>query len=264
MIANFSLERVNDSPASFDPDKLYWLAGEYMRLLPLEERASGVIPYLERAKLISTPVSEDLKNKVRRIVEACGDRLKLFSDILPYGSFFFRDPEYDSSAVEKRLRKPGVADQLRRFAQEFLWHDMTFTAASIEGMLTVFCQNDAGVKRDLVHALRVATTGVQVGPGVFDCVEVLGRDESLRRITKALAIAAGESQWKPETKELTFKNGARVYLYNSPDDPYWRIRQVELPPVRVLSGKDRLSDNATREFKSPQELVDLLGWELET
>ena len=40
MIANFGLERVNDSPASFDPDKLYWLAGEYMKMLPLDRAAS--------------------------------------------------------------------------------------------------------------------------------------------------------------------------------------------------------------------------------
>src|SRR5207237_2500128 len=46
MIANFGLDRVKDSAASFDPDKLYWLAGEYMRLQTVDERGAGVIPYL--------------------------------------------------------------------------------------------------------------------------------------------------------------------------------------------------------------------------
>ena len=46
MIANFGLERVNDSPASFDPDKLSWLAGEYMKVLPLDRKVEGVLPFL--------------------------------------------------------------------------------------------------------------------------------------------------------------------------------------------------------------------------
>src|SRR5262249_28414928 len=52
MIANFSLDRVNNAPGNFDPAKLYWLAGEYMRMLPGPDKIEGVIPFLKRAKLI--------------------------------------------------------------------------------------------------------------------------------------------------------------------------------------------------------------------
>src|SRR5439155_24574712 len=106
MTANFSLERVNDSAASFDPDKLYWLAGEYMRMLPIEERVAGVVPFLRRAGLVGDAIDEATQRKIARVVEACGDRLKLFSDILLYGAPFFRpEPAYDPKAVEKRLAK---------------------------------------------------------------------------------------------------------------------------------------------------------------
>src|SRR5438270_616179 len=50
MIANFSLERVNDSPASFDPEKLYWVAGEYMKAAPVERKVEGVLPVLRRGR----------------------------------------------------------------------------------------------------------------------------------------------------------------------------------------------------------------------
>src|SRR5438132_3861806 len=111
MIANFSLERVLSAPASFDPVKLDWLAGEYMKQLPLEEKVAGCAPFLERAGL--TPVD---RARLAQVVTACGDRIKIFSDILTYGSpFFRRDPVYDAKAVEKRLKKPGAADLLRVF-----------------------------------------------------------------------------------------------------------------------------------------------------
>jgi glutamyl-tRNA synthetase len=185
MIANFSLERVNDSPASFDPDKLYWLAGEYMRLLPVEERVSGVIPYLVRAKLLQEPVNAETRTKLRRIVEACGDRLKLFSDILPYGSFFFRDPEYDPQALQKRVKKEGIPALLREFTNE-LRQTEPFEPPTLEEKLKTFCESHGLKSGDMIHALRVSTTGVQVGPGVFDCLSILGRTEVLRRIEKAL------------------------------------------------------------------------------
>ena len=56
MIANFSLERVNQSPASFDPEKCYWIAGEHMKKLSLEDKITGCVPFLVRAKLVTEPL----------------------------------------------------------------------------------------------------------------------------------------------------------------------------------------------------------------
>ncbi len=187
MIAKFSLERVNDSPASFDPEKLLWLAGEYMRMQPVENRVSAVIPFLERAGLIPSPPDEALRRKIGRVVEACGDRLKLASDILMYAAFLFRDPQYDSAAVDKRLRKPGAADTLRAAAQVLTTAE-PFEARALEGKLHAFCNDRQMKPGDLNHILRVATTGVTIGPGVFDCLAILGRAESLRRIDMALSL----------------------------------------------------------------------------
>ncbi|MER3414845.1 MAG: glutamate--tRNA ligase [Gemmataceae bacterium] len=185
MIAHFSLERVNNSPASFDPDKLYWLAGEYMRMLPLDEKVNGVVPYLVRAGLIAEEPDADTLARVRRVVVACGDRLKLFSDILLYGAFFFRDPWYDPQAVAKRLAKDGIPTLLRDFASVLRTVE-PFAAQTLEASLQDYCQSRGCKTGDLIHALRVATTGVTVGPGLYDCLEILGRDETLRRIAMAL------------------------------------------------------------------------------
>ncbi len=188
MIANFGLERVNDSPASFDPDKLLWLAGEYMRLLPLPEKVEGVMPFLRRAQLIGDAVDEALRTRIRRVVEACGDRLKLFSDILQYGAFFFRAPQYDLPTLQQRLHQPGAAALLEEFAQR-LPTAAPFEAALLEEKLRTFCAERSLKPGDLIHMLRLALTGVTIGPGVFECLHILGQEESLRRIGAALQLA---------------------------------------------------------------------------
>jgi nondiscriminating glutamyl-tRNA synthetase len=187
MIANFSLERVNNAPGNFDPQKLLWLAGEYMRMLPLNEKVQGVLPFLRRARLVSDPV--DLA-KVRKVIEICGDRLKLFADVLTYAAFLFRDPVYDPQAVKKRLHKEGAAELLRTL-RELLAQAQTFEAAALEAKVREFAEGRGLKFGDLNHVLRVATTGVAIGPGMYDCLEVLGKEESLRRIEHALTLASG-------------------------------------------------------------------------
>jgi glutamyl-tRNA synthetase len=187
MIANFGLERVNDAPASFDPVKLYWLAGEYMKMLPVEQRVEGVIPFLRRAKLIGEPVDESTRQKIQRVVEISGDRLKLFSDILQYGAFFFKDPEYDLPLLKKRLGKEGIPALMRDFARELAQAE-PFETGVLEERLRTFCESKGVKSGDMIHALRVSTTGVAIGPGVFDCLATLGKQETLRRIETALKL----------------------------------------------------------------------------
>lgn len=187
MIANFSLERVNDSPASFDPDKLYWLAGEHMKLLPIDQRVDGCIPFLVRANLITAPVDSPTIERLHRVVEAMGDRLKLFSDILLYAPPFLKmDPDYDPAAVESVLKKPGNADLLRGIASALATCD-PFDAATTEAALHKFADAQGIKPGPLNQPLRVAVTGVTRGPGVFETLALFGKLEVLRRIDLALA-----------------------------------------------------------------------------
>jgi glutamyl-tRNA synthetase len=184
MIANFGFERVNQAPASFDPQKLQWVAGEYMKMAPLERKVDGVIPVLQRAGLIGESVDRDT---IARVVTACGERLKIFADVLNYAAFFFREPQYDPKAVKQRLHKEGIAEHLREFV-EVLRHTDPFDAPTLEAKLQEFSEVKQIKAGDLNHALRVAVTGVMIGPGVFECLVILGKDETLRRIDAALQL----------------------------------------------------------------------------
>jgi glutamyl-tRNA synthetase len=176
---------VLSGPASFDPVKLDWLAGEYMKQLPLEQKVVGCEPYLIRAKLIADPISKSDRDRLKQIVAACGDRIKVFSDILSHAPVFFRrDPLYDPKSVEKRLKRLGAADLLRAFT-EVLKSISLFDAPTLEAALQSFCVERSMKPAELVHPLRVAVTGVEVGIGLFETLAILGQAEALRRIEMA-------------------------------------------------------------------------------
>jgi glutamyl-tRNA synthetase len=184
MRTNFGFERVNQSPASFDPQKLHWVAGEYTKVAAIERRIDGVIPILQRAGLIGTQIDRE---RITQVVNACGERLKVLSDVLTYGAFFFRDPIYEAKAVKQRLHKDGMPELLRAFA-EVLKNAEPFDVPTLEAELQEFSAAKQAKAGDLNHSLRVATTGVMIGPGVFECLVIFGKAETLRRIDIALQI----------------------------------------------------------------------------
>jgi nondiscriminating glutamyl-tRNA synthetase len=188
MIANFSLERVNDSPASFDPDKLYWLAGEYMKLVPLDEKVAGCLPFLQRAGWIGTDPDAAFLARLTDIVAACGDRIKLYSDILAFAAPILKaDVVYDPKAVEKRLKKAGAQELLAGF-RHTLAHAEPFDVATLDRLLHEEATAKQCKPADLVHPLRVATTGTEVGFGLFETLVLLGPETVLTRIDAALKL----------------------------------------------------------------------------
>jgi glutamyl-tRNA synthetase len=98
LIEKFTLERVNNSPASHDPDKLYWIEGEWMKGLPLEKKVAGVLPFLSAEGLVSEPIDEPTRRRIEEVIKALGERLKVFSDVLKLGRKFFARDVYAGSA----------------------------------------------------------------------------------------------------------------------------------------------------------------------
>src|SRR5215813_12858148 len=91
MIEKFSLDRVNKAPASFDCKKLWAFEDQYMQQVPPKQKVQKVLGFLQRAGIISDPPPCDVGPKLLQIVEAAGDRLKVFGDILEYADFFVLD-----------------------------------------------------------------------------------------------------------------------------------------------------------------------------
>lgn len=188
MIEHFSLERVNRSPASFDPQKLLAFQGRHMFQLSAEERTAACLPFAERAGLFRATGATAGERRVRQIVEAAGDRIVLAGDILEYGDFFAVDAElaYDEAAFDKRLRRPEGATALLAELRGELADLEPFTTEAVEGAMRGFCEAREIKLGAIVHAVRVAVTGKAVGFGLFESLEILGRESCLARIDRAL------------------------------------------------------------------------------
>lgn len=195
MIEHFALDRVNPAPASFDPAKLLAFQAQYMKRLPLADKVTGCMPHLQRAGLVASPPSVESYAYVQRVVRALGDRVSVFGDILLEGALFFgRDvPTWDERAFAKRLLAPGAAELLAAY-RDWLAARIDFQAEIIEADTKRWLAERRLELRDLVHILRVATTGSANGPGLFDCLAILGRDVCVHRIDAALAKACGRMQ----------------------------------------------------------------------
>lgn len=189
MIANFTLERVTQSPASFDPKKLWAFEDHYMQLQSPEQKLAMMLPFVQRAKLIPDPAPAADVAQLVRVISASGDRLKVAGDVLAYADFFFLpEAPYDPQAVEKTLRKPGATALLARFKERLATVE-PFDVGSLEAALQAFVAEEGVKIGELIHPLRVAVTGKSVGPGLYDCLAILGREKCLARIDQALTMS---------------------------------------------------------------------------
>ncbi len=192
MIRLFSLDRVVKSEASFDPKKLMAFQHKHMSRLPIADKVACVLPFLQKAGLVSTPPTASHIDLVTRIVTAAGDRIAVGGDILQFEDFFVDTDHiaYDEAAFHKRLVQPTEAGFLLNEYRKVLTSVLEFDAASLEMAFSQFCHNMNIAAGELVHALRVAATGKSVGFGIHETLAILGRERTLRRIGRALDLLA--------------------------------------------------------------------------
>ena len=189
MVDNFTLDRVNKAPASFDPQKLMAFQDQYMRAHPLDDKVRESLPYLTKAGLIGSPSSADVESRVAKIHEAAGDRIKVAGDILDYADFFVPDDAltYEEKAVAKWIRKPPNALELLGKLKTELEAAPSFEIDSLDAQIRAYVESH-DVKLGLaMQVLRVATTGKGVGFGLFESLNILGRKRCLARIERMLA-----------------------------------------------------------------------------
>ena len=195
IVENFTLDRIVKNAASLDPDKLYSFQTHWMGELPLEKKVDGSLPYLVKAGLIADPPDAATRDYVRRVVVDLGERLKVFSDILDARNFFVADDriEYDEAAFNKHLGVDGVLERQQRFRAR-LATVRPFEPQVIEETLRAFVESEGIKMGDIIHGIRVAVTGKPTGPGLFDCLALLGRERCLARIDRALSRTRNERE----------------------------------------------------------------------
>jgi glutamyl-tRNA synthetase len=191
MVEAFTLDRVQSSPAMMDPRKLLWMNGEYMTRLPTETYREQLGRILREDGVLSDETDEAY---FQRVAELMGDRIKRWSDAAPMTSFFFADEfPFDEKAVRKRLRKEGALDALRVLRGRYE-NVQPFEAAALEAALEEAAGELGLGKGGLIHPARVAVSGLAIGPGLFEMLEVLGRERVLTRFDRALERFGAEEE----------------------------------------------------------------------
>src|SRR4051812_33801314 len=174
LVRNFSLERVSKSPAVFDEQKLRWMNGRYLR-------------ELDPGELTRVLEARTGRSGLREAVAVSQEKMQTLDDFWTLAGFLFEDRDTDEKAWSK-VMKDGAAENLQR-AREALAAVEPFDQAGVERALTKLV-DDLDVKPGkLYQPIRVAITGTTVSPGIFESVALLGRDETLARIDRALLRA---------------------------------------------------------------------------
>jgi len=175
LVQRFTLERVGASPATFDYAKLGWMNGLYLRELPDDAYADTLLAYLRDQG------SEWEEARIRAAAPLVQEKIATLGEFASFAGFLFHAVEPDPALLD-RTTLAAAADALAAVEP--------FTAERIEPALKELCERLGLKPRQAFQPIRVAVTGSKVSPGLYESLELLGRDQSLARLTSAAAAAA--------------------------------------------------------------------------
>jgi glutamyl-tRNA synthetase len=177
LVRLFSLDRVSSSPAIFDYQKLEWLNGVHLRMLSPQEYADRVVIYLREQGI---DWDEVLVRKAAPLVQ---EKITTLAEFPGYTRFLFEDVLPDSTLLD------GRADVLEA-AEDVLARVEPFDHETIERELRALAERLELKPREAFQPIRIAVTGSKISPGLFESIELLGREKALERIRSARAVAA--------------------------------------------------------------------------
>jgi glutamyl-tRNA synthetase len=185
MIELFTLEAVNPSNPIFDPEKLEWMNGEYIRACDNNKLLDLVIPFLIKENLISEDEAKGRRDWFLRFTPLFKERCKTLKEFAEKGKYVFKfDYQYEPKAEKKHFNSSEVAERLNAFVDRLLKLD-DFKKETIEDALRNLTQEMQLKPAALIHTVRLAATGTSGGPPLFDLLEVLGKEEVIKRLKKA-------------------------------------------------------------------------------
>jgi len=185
LINNFSLERVSQTAAIFNREKLNWMNGVYIRSLSLEDFTQRVIPFLERGlpTEVERPLSVDYIKKITPLIQ---ERAKTLAEVPELTEFFFVDElSYEPELLIVKKMNQELAIKALKASVVKLKKLPGFDEESLEAVLRPLAE-ELGLKTgQLFGTLRVAVTGRTVAPPLFQTMAALGKERCLKRIKEA-------------------------------------------------------------------------------
>lgn len=181
LVKSFNLSHCSKSGAKFDYEKAKWFNHQYIQMKDNKEIASLFMPIVEAHGVHATP------EYVEKVVGMMKDRVSFIKDLWDVCSFFFVAPaEYDEKTRKKRWKEDSAA-QLTEFIEVLRAHE-PFDIESTENAAKAWIESKGYHLGNIMNAARLALVGEGKGPHIFDITEALGKEESIRRIQRAIEI----------------------------------------------------------------------------
>lgn len=181
LVEAFSIERVGKAGARFDPDKTRWFNQQYLRMQPDEKTGEQLLALLKE-KGIETTL--ETATKVSGLLK---ERAVFVRDMVEEGLYFFQSPEvYDEKTIQKKWNEqsaPLLTELKSRFE-----NIEEFKSEALENEFKAFLSEKKLGFGAVGPILRVAISGKGMGPGIFDIAEIIGREETLLRIQRAIEV----------------------------------------------------------------------------
>jgi len=181
LIRLFDINHVSSSPAIFDPEKLKWVNSQHMMMTENERLAKLVTPFLK-----DMAITPNDQNYLLRVIELEKPRANTLKEMAEKSLFFFTDDiEIDDGAASKWLNEKSVAI-LKEVDREI----EGLSVFNQDGLSRVFdsITKKMGLKmKEVAQPVRVAITGGTASPGIFEIMELIGKEKVLKRIRGAIS-----------------------------------------------------------------------------
>jgi glutamyl-tRNA synthetase len=179
----FEINEINKTQVKFDIDKLKWLNGEYIRQKDIKEVYPYIADELKKNNINTNSVDKD---RLDKIIELYRVRIKMFSEFLELTDFFFTDNySIDEKGQRKYLDKEENKNNLKLVLDELKKID-DFSHAKLEEIYRLLAEKNDLKAANIIHPTRMAISGKTKGAGLFEIMELLGKNTVLERIEKAI------------------------------------------------------------------------------
>lgn len=189
LIEQFSLEKINNTPAVFDLKKLLWMNSRYLAEFPQDELWARARNWLSEQRLSFAAAEE---KRLKYLMELLRPRSQTLQELFEGLRLFFHDPEsLEEKGLKKYLLKESFYDPFSAFYETFKEQPETFFGdiTQIESFIRGFAEKQSLPAARIIHPLRLALSGSSASPGIFELVYVLGKEKVLRRVQYALQYA---------------------------------------------------------------------------
>lgn len=183
LIKRFDLRAINKAGAIYDRQKLDWFNAHYLRSLPKDELVHLAKPYFEKAGMPARP-----PDVLARIVTVAAERAKFLSEIPAITTFFFKRPEYEANLLNwKQVESIVTCQKLNRLLEIIKdIREKDFTEVNLENTIKSKINDEQKGVGETLWPMRVALTGLKESPSPFTVASVLGKEETINRISEAI------------------------------------------------------------------------------